>query len=207
MTAKTKPYDPVKRVLDAVGAFALLIVTVPVQFIIALLVFAKLGRPVLFKQLRPGKDERVFTLVKFRSMKDVDPENGLISDVDRLTPFGKKLRATSLDELPSLWNVLKGDLSMVGPRPLLVEYLERYSPEQARRHEVRPGLTGLAQVRGRNNLTWDAKFNLDIQYVEQRSLKLDTNIIIQTLLVVVRRQGINSKGQDSVTPFEGIGNV
>ena len=203
MRARAKPYDLIKRVLDVASSFVLLLITLPVQLIIAVLVSAKLGRPILFRQLRPGRDARVFTLLKFRSMKDIDPENGLISDADRLTPFGKKLRATSLDELPSLWNVLKGDLSLVGPRPLLVEYLDRYSPEQARRHEVRPGVTGLAQVRGRNSISWEEKFALDVRYVDERSFLLDAHIIARTVAVVFQQHGISSRGEATISEFKG----
>lgn len=203
MTTTVRPYDLVKRVLDVIGALILLILSLPLQIIVAVFVASKLGRPVLFRQPRPGKDNKIFTLIKFRSMKDPDHENGLVSDADRLTPFGKKLRATSLDELPSLWNVLRGDLSMVGPRPLLVEYLERYSPEQARRHKVRPGVTGLAQVRGRNSISWDEKFALDVQYVEERSLRLDAQILARTVAVVFQQRGISSRGEATMAPFKG----
>lgn len=196
-----RPYDVVKRVLD-IGASVLgLIVLSPVLAIVALMVAIRLGRPVLFVQPRPGRNGRVFRLRKFRSMRDIDESKGLVSDADRLTPFGRALRATSLDELPSLWNVLRGDMSVVGPRPLLVEYLPRYTPEQARRHEVRPGITGLAQVSGRNALSWEDKFALDVDYVDKRSLGLDARIIVATIRSVIARDGISAEGQATMTKF------
>lgn len=200
-SAGCRAYDPVKRVLDVIAASVLLVLTLPVQLIVALLVAVRLGRPVLFAQPRPGKGGKVFTLYKFRSMKDVDVARGLVRDEDRLTPFGRRLRATSLDELPTLYNVLVGDMSMVGPRPLLVEYLERYTPEQARRHEVRPGVTGLAQVRGRNSISWEEKFALDVQYVEQRSFALDARVLWTTVAVVFRQHGISSRGHVTMPKF------
>ena len=200
-SAGCRAYDPVKRVLDVIAASVLLVLTLPVQLIVALLVAVRLGRPVLFAQPRPGKGGKVFTLYKFRSMKDVDVARGLVRDEDRLTPFGRRLRATSLDELPTLYNVLVGDMSMVGPRPLLVEYLERYTPEQARRHEVRPGVTGLAQVRGRNSISWEEKFALDVQYVEQRSFALDARVLWSTVAVVFRQHGISSRGHVTMPKF------
>ena len=196
-----RAYDPVKRVLDVASAGVLLVVTLPVQLVVAVLVAVRLGRPVLFAQPRPGKGGKVFTLYKFRSMKDVDVARGLVRDEDRLTPFGRRLRATSLDELPTLVNVLVGDMSMVGPRPLLVEYLARYTPEQARRHEVRPGVTGLAQVRGRNSISWEEKFALDVQYVEQRSFALDARVLWSTVAVVFRQHGISSNGHATMPEF------
>jgi lipopolysaccharide/colanic/teichoic acid biosynthesis glycosyltransferase len=170
-------YDPLKRVIDiAVSGVAL----APVQALLAALVRLKLGAPVLFRQQRPGKDGEVFELAKFRTMLEPDPARGLVSDSDRMTQFGAFLRSTSLDELPTLWSVFKGDMSLVGPRPLLVRYLDRYTPEQARRHEVRPGVTGLAQVSGRNAITWYEKFAKDVEYVDNRSLCLDLRIIWRT---------------------------
>lgn len=194
-------YDVAKRVLDAGVAAAGLVVTAPVQAAVALAVLKVHGRPVLFRQLRPGKDGKVFELVKFRTM--LPPDAQRVSDADRLTRLGKALRATSLDELPTLWNVLKGDMSLVGPRPLLVQYLERYTPEQARRHEVRPGITGLAQARGRNNLDWDEKLALDVEYVDNRSFGLDLRILWETVAVVLLRRGVSAEGHVTMTEFQG----
>ncbi|RGE19778.1 sugar transferase [Leucobacter sp. wl10] len=198
-----RPYDALKRVLDFVTALVLLVLTAPIQLVVAALVSVKLGRPVLFRQARPGRNGRIFTLLKFRSMLPVDETRGRVSDADRLTPFGVKLRSTSLDELPTLWNVVRGDMSMVGPRPLLVEYLERYTPEQARRHEVRPGVTGLAQVSGRNAISWSEKFAFDVAYVDKRSFGLDTRIVAKTLSAVLSRRGINQGGHATMTKFGG----
>lgn len=196
-------YDPVKRFIDVLAAVALLVVTAPAQAVVALLVRSKLGKPVLFRQPRPGKDEQIFDLVKFRTMRELDPARGLVVDADRLTRLGHVLRSTSLDELPTLWNVLKGDMSLVGPRPLLVQYLDRYSPEQRRRHEVRPGITGLAQVSGRNALSWEQKFALDVEYVETRNLLLDLKILARTAIKVVRRDGIAAEGESTMPEFMG----
>lgn len=196
-----RPYDVIKRVLDIVAAAVGLVVLLPVIALTAVLVAVKLGRPVIFAQPRPGKDGRVFTLYKFRSMRSVDAARGWVTDAQRLTSFGKGLRATSLDELPSLWNVLRGDMSVVGPRPLLVEYLDRYTPTQARRHEVRPGITGLAQSSGRNSLGWDEKFTLDVEYVDCRSLALDARVLWATVRSVVAREGISQEGQATMTKF------
>jgi lipopolysaccharide/colanic/teichoic acid biosynthesis glycosyltransferase len=190
-----RAYDVFKRLVDVLGGFVLLVLTAPLQIILALLVRTKLGSPVFFRQKRPGKDEKIFELAKFRTMVEPDPAHGLVTDADRLTPFGAWLRATSLDELPTLWNVLRGDMSLVGPRPLLVEYLDRYSPDQRRRHEVRPGITGLAQVKGRNRLDWTEKFALDLEYVTDRSLRLDLAIVVATFSSVIRRDGIAADGQ------------
>lgn len=201
MTDGTRPYDFVKRLLDIVASVVALVLLSPVLVIVALLVAIRLGRPVLFVQPRPGRNGRIFRLRKFRSMRDIDEARGLVSDAQRLTPFGRALRATSLDELPSLWNVLRGDMSVVGPRPLLVEYLTRYTPEQARRHEVRPGITGLAQASGRNALSWEDKFALDVEYVENRSLVLDARIILATIRSVIAREGISAEGQATMTRF------
>lgn len=194
-------YDPLKRTIDIVVAAVGLLLTSPLQAIIAVLVRRNLGSPVLFRQRRPGKDERVFELVKFRTMRDADPRRGLVTDADRITPFGAALRSTSLDELPTLWNVLKGDMSLVGPRPLLVQYLSRYSESQRRRHEVRPGITGLTQVSGRNALSWGEKFRLDIEYVDQRSLVVDLQIIARTIYVTVARRGISAEGDATMPEF------
>lgn len=208
MTGETRaesPYDPAKRCIDVVVAALGLLVTAPVQAVVAILVARNLGRPVLFRQQRPGRNAKPFLLVKFRTMRDVDPENGLVTDADRLTVFGARLRATSLDELPTLWNVLRGDMSLVGPRPLLMQYLERYTPFQARRHEVRPGITGLAQVSGRNELAWENKFAADIEYVKRRSFALDARIIGRTVMAVIRSEGISAIGSVSMDEFLGSG--
>ncbi|WP_336648667.1 sugar transferase [Microbacterium sp. MMO-10] len=201
MAGTAQPYDSIKRLLDIVASAAALVLLSPVIALVAITVALRLGRPVLFVQPRPGRDGRVFLLRKFRSMRDVDEARGLVSDADRLTSFGRALRATSLDELPSLWNVLRGDMSIVGPRPLLVEYLPRYTPQQARRHEVRPGITGLAQANGRNALSWEDKFALDVEYVDNRSLGLDARIILATLRAVIVREGISAEGQATMTKF------
>lgn len=195
--------DRVKRVFDVVVASVVLVLTAPVQAVLAWLVARDLGRPVLFRQTRPGLGGRPFTLVKFRTMRDVDPARGRVTDADRLTPFGTTLRATSLDELPTLWNVLRGEMSLVGPRPLLMQYLQRYTPEQARRHEVRPGITGLAQVTGRNRITWEAKFAADVEYVDTRSLRLDLRILVRTVTSVLRRDGIAAEGEATMPEFLG----
>ncbi len=201
MSRPSAAYRVVKRGLDITASAALLILTSPVQAVVAVLVATRLGRPVLFTQERPGLDAKIFTLMKFRTMANPDPSKGLITDEQRLTPLGRTLRATSLDELPTLWNVLHGDMSLVGPRPLLVRYLPRYSPEQARRHEVRPGITGLAQVSGRNTLSWEEKFALDVQYVDNQSLALDLGILWRTLIAVLRREGISQDGHATMPEF------
>ena len=201
MSAQTRPYDYVKRGLDIIASAVAIVLLSPVIVVTAVLVAVKLGRPVVFAQKRPGKDGRIFTLYKFRSMRSVDEARGWVTDADRLTPFGMRLRSTSLDELPSLWNVLKGDMSVVGPRPLLVEYLDRYSPEQARRHDVRPGVTGLAQVSGRNAISWEDKFTQDVRYVDRRSVGLDLRIVIATVGSVVRRDGISAEGHVTMSKF------
>lgn len=198
-----RPYDAVKRFGDVVLASLGLIVSSPLLALVALVVATRLGRPVLFRQARPGRDGRIFTIVKFRTMLDADPARGLVSDAARLSPFGRRLRSTSLDELPALWNVVRGDMSLVGPRPLLVEYLERYTPAQARRHEVRPGITGLAQVSGRNALTWEERFSLDVQYVDERSLSLDLTIVGRTIGTVLGRRGIAAAGSVTMPIFRG----
>jgi lipopolysaccharide/colanic/teichoic acid biosynthesis glycosyltransferase len=171
---------------------------------LAIQVRRKLGRPVLFRQTRPGLHARPFKLCKFRTMTDERGADGdLLPDSERLLPFGRTLRSTSVDELPELWNVLKGEMSLVGPRPLLMEYLRLYSKEQARRHEVRPGITGWAQVNGRNTLTWEEKFELDIWYVDNQSLWLDLRILCMTLAKVVRREGVSQAGHDTMEKFRG----
>ena len=196
-------YDGYKRAGDAALAGLGLVLTLPVQAVVAVLVAVKLGRPVLFKQSRPGLQGEIFTLYKFRTMKSPDPARGLVSDEHRLTPFGRTLRATSLDELPTLYNVIRGDMSLVGPRPLLVQYLSRYSLEQARRHDVRPGITGLAQASGRNALSWEQKFALDVYYVDHRSLALDLSILVKTVRALIIRDGISAA--DNVTMPEFLG--
>lgn len=204
MSSKGQPtigYDRVKRLLDLCGAAILLLISLPVQLVVAIAVATKLGRPVLFRQPRPGRRGKIFTLIKFRSMTDVDPARGLITDDERLTRFGAALRATSLDELPTLVNVLRGDMSMVGPRPLLVSYLSRYTPDQARRHEVRPGVTGLAQVSGRNAVDWAERFKLDVEYVDSRSFALDIRILVRTVASVFRREGISAEGHVTMHEF------
>lgn len=191
-----------KRWLDLCVAWPLLVLLSPVLLGIALVVRAKLGAPVLFTQKRPGLHGKPFTIYKFRTMRDARDEAGKpLSDAERLTPFGRFLRATSLDELPELWNVARGNMSLVGPRPLLPDYLERYSPRQARRHETRPGLTGLAQVSGRNRLPWSAKFALDTLYVDRCSLKLDAWILFRTVLTVFAREGISAEGYATAPTF------
>ncbi|MFD7869991.1 sugar transferase [Microbacterium sp. NPDC059771] len=201
MSARFRPYDAVKRALDVVVSAVALVLLSPVIVATAVLVAVRLGRPVVFAQPRPGRDGRLFTLYKFRSMRPVDPARGWVTDAERLTPFGARLRSTSLDELPSLWNVLRGDMSIVGPRPLLVEYLDRYTPEQARRHDVRPGITGLAQVTGRNAVTWESRFAQDVRYVDRRSVGLDLRIVVATVGSVVRRDGISADGHVTMSRF------
>nr|WP_104199944.1 sugar transferase [Cryobacterium sp. Y29] len=201
-------YDIVKRALDIIGASIALVVTAPMQLVVAGAVAVQLGRPVLFRQERPGLNGRIFTLRKFRTMRNVSLAHGLVSDDERLTRFGRILRATSMDELPTLFNVVKGDMSMVGPRPLLVRYLSRYSSLENRRHEVRPGITGLAQVSGRNSLSWSRKFQLDVEYVDHRTFALDTSIVFRTLRSVVRREGVTAEGNAAMPEFEqGVQNV
>ena len=193
-----------KRAMDLALAVPALIVLSPVFALVALAVRASLGSPVIFKQRRPGMHERPFTLYKFRTMRDArDARGTLLPDARRLTRLGAFLRATSLDELPELVNVLRGDMSLVGPRPLLMEYLPLYSPEQRRRHDVRPGVTGLAQVNGRNALTWREKFALDIEYVEHVSAGLDLRILLLTIGSVVRSEGISHSGHVTMQPFRG----
>lgn len=193
-----------KRAFDIAASALALVILSPVLAVLAILIRVKLGTPVIFAQDRPGIDGRIFRLQKFRTMTDGRGADGsLLPDAERLTPFGRLLRSTSLDELPEFWNVLKGDMSLVGPRPLLVEYLERYTPEQARRHEVRPGITGLAQVSGRNELSWDDRFALDVWYVDNRTMWLDLKILARTVLKVLKREGVSQAGQATMLPFEG----
>lgn len=196
-------YRLVKRVGDIAVAAIGLVALSPVIVATAATVAVKLGRPVLFKQQRPGLDGKPFELMKFRSM--LEPTPGLITDADRLTPFGKKLRSTSLDELPTLLNVLRGDMSIVGPRPLLMSYLDLYTVEQRRRHQVRPGVTGLAQARGRNSLSWEEKFELDVEYVDSVSFSLDVRILLETVGILLRRDGVSAPGHVTMTEFRGSG--
>ena len=193
-----------KRLFDITAALvALLLLCLPL-LALTLLVRRKLGRPAFFRQVRPGLQGQPFEMVKFRTMTDArGPDGALLPDADRLTPFGRFLRASSLDELPQLWNVLKGDMSLVGPRPLLMEYLPLYSPEQARRHAVRPGITGWAQVNGRNAISWDDKFKLDVWYVDHRSLWLDLRILWMTVRKVLVRDGISAAGEATMARFTG----
>nr|WP_288499253.1 sugar transferase [uncultured Pseudomonas sp.] len=193
-----------KRLFDLVSASFALLLLFPVLLLVAWLVHRRLGSPVLFRQVRPGLHGKPFEMVKFRTMRDaVDTEGNALPDAERLTPFGRFLRSTSLDELPELWNVIKGDMSLVGPRPLLMEYLPLYSTEQARRHEVRPGITGWAQVNGRNAVSWPEKFALDIWYVDNRSLLLDIRILFLTIKKVFVREGISAEGQVTASRFTG----
>lgn len=195
---------PGKRLVDLVITIPALIICSPAMLIIALLIVADVGRPILFKQLRPGLDGKPFWLYKFRTMKDLHDSQGQpLGDHERLTRFGMFLRATSLDELPELVNVLKGEMSLVGPRPLLLQYLGRYTPEQLRRHQVQPGITGWAQVNGRNSLTWEERFALDLWYVDHQSLHLDLKILFLTLVKVLRREGIHQDGQATMEEFMG----
>lgn len=190
--------------MDIVGAAVGLVLASPIMAVAALAIRATMGRPVLFRQLRPGLGGKPFLLLKFRTMRPEAPgSRGPASDAERLTPLGRFLRAASIDELPTLWNVLRGDMSLVGPRPLLMEYLDRYSPEQARRHEVKPGITGWAQVNGRNALSWEEKFRLDVWYVDHCSFLLDLKILFLTLLKVLRREGINHPGEATMPEFQG----
>lgn len=192
-----------KRPLDIICSFLALIILSPVLLITALLVRIKLGSPVIFKQERPGLNEKIFTLYKFRTMTDKrDEEGNLLPDEQRLTKFGKHLRATSLDELPELWNILKGDMSIVGPRPLVVQYLPYYTAEERKRHTVRPGLTGLAQVSGRNSTTWEKRFMFDLLYADNVSLGSDLRIIFRTFMSVIKRSNIGVRGVDSLIDLD-----
>jgi len=193
-----------KRLLDFLVAALALVLFFPVLAVVAWKIRSKLGSPVLFRQVRPGLDGRPFEMIKFRTMRDaVDTRGNPLPDSERMTPFGSFLRASSLDELPELWNVLKGEMSLVGPRPLLMEYLPLYSPEQYRRHEARPGVTGWAQINGRNALSWEEKFKLDVWYVDNRSLWLDLKIIFLTIKKVVVRDGISAEGEATMPKFTG----
>lgn len=210
--AAHKPHGPyerlVKRPLDACLAAVALVCLSPVMGVTALLVRAKLGSPVIFSQERPGRidpetgEERIFRLYKFRTMTDAkDAEGNLLPDDERLTPFGRTLRSTSLDELPELWNILKGDMAVVGPRPLLVDYLPRYTPGQRRRHEVRPGLTGYAQAHGRNALSWGERFEMDVAYVDRVTFLGDVRVVLDTVSAVLRREGVSSATSQTMEEF------
>ncbi len=193
-----------KRILDFILSLIAIIVLSPVFLIIAILVKIKLGSPIIFKQERPGKDEKIFTLYKFRTMTDEKDENGnLLPDEKRLTKFGKTLRSTSLDELPELFNILKGDMAIVGPRPLLKEYLPLYNEEQKHRHDVKPGLTGFAQISGRNSLSWEEKFNDDIIYIKKITFINDIKILFKTVLKVLKREGISQGENATMEKFKG----
>ena len=194
----------IKRFFDFVVSIIGLLFSAPVILLIAFQIRRKLGSPVLFRQIRPGKNSKPFQLVKFRTMREgIDQDGSVLPDSERITPFGNFLRNSSLDELPELWNVLKGDMSLVGPRPLLKEYLPMYSPEQARRHNVRPGITGWAQVNGRNAISWEEKFKYDVWYVENHSFRLDMKIIWMTIKKVIAREGISANGEATMPKFTG----
>lgn len=195
-----------KRSLDIFGASAGLLLLSPVLLIVSVLIWRQMGAPVFFRQTRPGLNGQPFQMIKFRSMRDAaGPDGAPLPDAERLTRLGRFLRATSLDELPELWNVVKGEMSLVGPRPLLMEYLPLYTPEQARRHEVRPGVSGWAQVNGRNVISWDEKFALDVWYVDNRTIGLDLRIIWLTILKVLKREGISAAGEATMPRFTGDG--
>lgn len=196
--------DCIKRLIDIVLSAIALIVLSPILLVVSVLVRIRLGSPVIFKQKRPGKDGEIFELYKFRTMTDKrDAEGNLLPDEERLTKFGKKLRSTSLDELPELWNILKGDMSIVGPRPLLVQYLPLYNERQKHRHDVKPGLTGLAQVHGRNSVSWEEKFEWDVKYAKRVSLLMDFCIVCKTIEIVLKKEGINSDTSVTMEAFEG----
>lgn len=202
----TKSYDRAKRPLDLTVAVALFVLTLPIQAVVALVVRSRLGSPVIFRQTRPGLHGAPFEILKFRTMLDINPALSLVDDASRMTPLGRWLRATSLDELPSLWNIIRGDMSLVGPRPLRVQYLELYSPEQARRHDVRPGVTGLAQISGRNSLSWENKFRLDGYYVDHHTFLGDLKILLGTVRSVLHRDGISQAGGTETTSADWLGN-
>ena len=193
-----------KRLVDILVSFFGIILLTPIFLLVAFLIRKNLGSPVIFSQIRPGIGGKPFKMYKFRSMKNaIDTSGNPLPDAERLTPFGQKLRSTSLDELPELWNVLKGDMSLVGPRPLLMEYLPLYDKEQYRRHEMRPGITGWAQINGRNAISWEDKFKLDVWYVDNQSLKLDFKILLLTIKKVFIKEGISSSGEVTTSKFTG----
>ena len=193
-----------KRLIDILFSLSLMILLMPLLLVMTILVMCRMGPPVFFCQSRPGLNSKYFRMYKFRTMGDAHDKNGkLLPDSERLTNFGRFLRSTSLDEFPELWNVLKGDMSLVGPRPLLIDYLPLYTPHQTRRHEVRPGITGWAQVNGRNALSWEEKFNLDVWYVDNQSLWLDIKILIMTIKKVILRDGISGAGEATMSKFTG----
>jgi lipopolysaccharide/colanic/teichoic acid biosynthesis glycosyltransferase len=196
-----------KRLIDIVGSLIGLALSSPLIIVISIIIYFTMGRPIFFKQVRPGLKGKPFVIYKFRTMLDLRDEKGnLLPDEKRLTTIGKFLRSTTLDELPEFWNVLKGDMSLVGPRPLLMEYLDRYTPEQARRHNVKPGMTGWAQVNGRNAISWEERFKLDVWYVDNWNILLDLKIILLTILKVLRREGINAEGHATMPEFKGMKN-
>ena len=196
-----------KRFFDVIFCLAALLILSPLLIVLIILTWLLIKNPIFFKQLRPGLQNKPFQIIKFRTMiYTCTNEGNLLPDAERLTPFGRFLRNTSLDELPELFNVLKGDMSLVGPRPLLMQYLDRYTPDQARRHEMKPGITGWAQVNGRNAITWEDKFKLDVWYVDNWSMWLDIKIIGMTILKILKREGINQPGQATVTEFMGSSN-
>jgi len=198
-------YPPIKRLADVTAAAIALVLAAPIVAVVALVVRCRLGSPVLFRQVRPGRGGKPFTLVKFRTMRDAaGPEGQPLPDAERLTALGRLLRKASLDELPQLWNVLTGDMSLIGPRPLLVEYLPLYTPAQARRHEVRPGITGWVQVNGRTDTTWPRRLRLDVFYVDHLGFALDLKILLMTGLKVFRREGISAAGQATMAKFTGL---
>ena len=193
-----------KRIIDIVGSLIGIIILLPVYIIVAILVYKNLGAPIIFRQQRPGKNGEIFEMMKFRSMLDKTNKKGeVLPDEERLTPFGMKLRSTSLDELPELFNVLKGEMSLVGPRPLLVEYLELYSDEQKKRHNMKPGITGLAQINGRNAISWSEKLEYDVEYVENFNILMDIKILFKTIYKVIKKEGISQEGNVTMESFTG----
>ena len=200
-------YAPLKRAIDLALTVPAFVVSLPIQAAAAVAIRSTMGSPVFFRQTRPGLHGEPFVMVKFRTMHHVDAARGRITDAQRLTTVGSFLRSTSIDELPTLWNILRGDMSLVGPRPLRMKYLPRYTPEQFRRHEAIPGLTGLAQVNGRNSISWEERFALDVEYVDHQSLMMDLNIIAKTVATVLRREGISAEGSETMTEFTGTPEV